>query len=97
MLKPKRKKKKSLSLVYYEEKANRELGLNKDGKLWEKRFKFVDNYTDSKSMNQSLRQINLPLLHTFRSSLVSSKHFTKVKEKTPLHSEGTTFIQTEQR
>lgn len=31
-------------------------------------------------MNQSLRQINLPLLHTFRSSLVSSKHFTKGKD-----------------
>ena len=40
-----RKKKNILSLVYYEKKANRELGLNKDGKLWEQKFKYVDNYT----------------------------------------------------
>ena len=39
-----KKKKKSLSLVYKEKKANRELDLNKDSKLGEQRFESVDNY-----------------------------------------------------
>lgn len=78
-------KKKVLATVYKQGKTKRELGLNKDGKFWEQRLSLQTiAVTNSKSMSQSLRKINLPLLHTFSFSLVSVKQFTKAKEKAPL-------------
>lgn len=53
-------------------------------KIFENRDLSLHTIAVSKSVNQSLRKINVPLLHTFSFSLVSSKQFTKAKEKAPL-------------